>query len=89
MKYGLSPSDYWEMSYDEIGEYVKSKVEKEKEDYIRNLQITYYGAVFHGNKNAYKVFNQIVKSLNKKEMTDDEMENMARSLNAMFKKGGD
>lgn len=93
MKYGLSPSEYWEMSYEELGAYLESMVEKEKDDFISNLQLAYYTAIFSNVKDPYSIYKKVINELDKKEMTNDDMENMVRKLNALFggkvvKKGG-
>lgn len=81
------------MSFDEIDEELEVKTAVEKREFISQLQIAYYTAIMIRAKDPEKVYKTIVKELDKKEMTDREMEQMARQLTLIFggeiKKGGD
>jgi len=72
------------MSYEEINCYLEAKVEKEKDDYIRDLNLAYYTGIFGNAKDPHKIYKKVVNDLNDEEMSDEEMENMARNLNTMF-----
>lgn len=81
------------MSFEEIDEELEVKTAMEKREFISQLQIAYYTAIMIRAKDPEKVYKTIVKELDKKEMTDGEMEQMARQLTLIFggeiKKGGD
>lgn len=94
IRFGLQPSEYWEMSFEEINAFLEVMQEKEKDQYKYDVSMQFYNAVFNNAKRPYEAYQEIINELDKKEMTNDEMENMARRLNAIFggktvKKGGD
>lgn len=72
------------MSFDEIDEVLEVKAAIEKREFINQLKIAYYTAIMIRAKDPQTVYNSIIKELNKKEMTDNEMEQIARNLTLMF-----
>lgn len=83
------------MSFDEINAYLEVMQQKEKDILKYDITLAFYNAAFTNAKKPYDIYRQVINDIDKQgqTQTDEDMEKMAKKLNAMFggtvKKGGD
>lgn len=95
-KCGLRPTEYYEMSFEEIGLYIDTYFEKERDNQKQQLTHAFYHALINNAKKPVEAYKAILKELDKehKPMTDDDLYKKAKELNTLFggkfeKKEGD
>lgn len=88
---GISISEFWEMTPYELNLYAETYFEKQKQDYKDKISLEYYNAMWTiqwlGNKLQHpRPLKEILDDMykEKKIMTDDEMLEQVKILNAIF-----
>jgi hypothetical protein len=88
---GISISEFWEMTPYELNLYAETYFEKQKQDYKDKISLEYYNAMWTiqwlGNKlQQPRPLQEILDNMynEKKVMTDKEMLNQAKLLNAIL-----
>lgn len=88
---GISISEFWEMTPYELNLYAETYFEKQKQDYKDKISLEYYNAMWTiqwlGKRSQQpKPLNEILDNLykEKKIMTDEEMLEQVKMLNAIF-----
>lgn len=88
---GISISEFWEMTPYELNLYAETYFEKQKQDYKDKISLEYYNAMWTiqwlGNKSQHpKPLGEILDDMykEKKIMTDEEMLEQVKMLNAIF-----
>lgn len=88
---GISISEFWEMTPYELNLYAETYFEKQKQDYKDKISLEYYNAMWTiqwlGNKLQHpRPLKEILDDMykEKKIMTDEEMLEQVKMLNAIF-----